>query len=37
MMPEEKSGGRQYLDDILRKLNNTSCRPEPSKTMGIPW
>jgi hypothetical protein len=25
-----------YLDDILRELNNTDSRPEPSKTM-TPW
>jgi hypothetical protein len=25
-----------YLDNILRELNNTNSRPEPSKTM-TPW
>jgi hypothetical protein len=27
----------EYLDDTLRKLNYTNCRPEPSKTMRTPW
>lgn len=37
-LSDKKSGCRQkYLDNILRKLNDTNCWPEPSKTMGIPW
>jgi hypothetical protein len=27
---------KAYLDNILRELNNTNSRPEPSKTM-TPW
>jgi hypothetical protein len=38
-VPKGKAHGEfvKYLDDTLRKLNYTNCRPEPSKTMRTPW